>query len=1114
MKIVTITTALILLHIASAAGQFGTGAVPQTLPPSVVSGYARSLHGELITYHSVVDRARSALLVRAVDGIGFIEWETAPAPRQGKPATFAWLAALSGSKGAHRFEMYIDGKKQFTFYSSGDSVTKSWTVRGKDGGTLSFQATEADRFQDLFGSMFLSLPVGGTAPGKRLTIRVQGEAAQSPAWYMTFEHELADAARARPLPALMRTTRGLMQPVSITVEHYGRRAAAVVELEGVPAETVSLRWGETTCEIPLPEVASTTTRRVKVSIGPHVLYDSVVSLRPVQRRTLYLLPHSHTDIGYSAPQPDVEKSHMRYLDQAITIAETTSSLPEGARFRWNVEVMWPLESYLASASGQQKDRLVSAVQKGWIGLNGLYSNILTGLCRPEELFHVTDFARRASALCGVAVTSAMITDIPSYSSSIVTALGRAGIRYFSSGPNYVSTLPDRGDRIGMALKAWGDRPFYWVSRSGQDTVLFWMAGRGYSWFHGLNMGELATARPSAIFDYLEELDAQHYPYDMVQVRYTIGGDNGPPDPHLSAAVLRWGEKYVSPRFVIATTRAMFEEFESRYGKGLPVYQGDLTPHWEDGAASTAREVAMNRNTAEHLTQTACLAALLRPGSFPESDFEGAWRNVHLFDEHTWGAWNSISEPDSPSVQAQWAYKRNFAVTAERQALALREKIVPARFDQTILALDVINTSSWPRTDVVILSDTLHLAGLRVRDSWGREVPAQRLASGEVAVLVRDVPPMGTERLMFEAGAPFIPERQVRAEGLVLTDAAIRLAVDPRSGGIRSLVGGPRQSAMVDSMAGGLNQYYYVRGRDPREATTDTLVTVTVQDRGPLVASLRIVSSPPGTVAFSRLVRMAGGLGRVDILDEIDKLKVRGKESVHIGFPFSIPGGVVRIDNGWEAVIPGRNQLPGSNSDYYPVQRWVDISGAHEGVTLFSPDAPLLEVGAMTDETLNRAGTRSWRDGTPGSTVLFSYVMNNYWHTNYKADQEGRSLFRYSIIPHAEFDPVAAAREGIESGQPLIVVSAPAGAKPGQSLFTLRCRSTIVQLCRPASEKGGWMLHLFNPGDSPDSIEVIWNARTPVSWFVSDLSGRRGPGVRFPLGVPPHGIAILRGEEPR
>lgn len=88
MKIVTITTALILLHIASAAGQFGTGAVPQTLPPSVVSGYARSLHGELITYHSVVDRARSALLVRAVDGIGFIEWETAPAPRQGKFVMF------------------------------------------------------------------------------------------------------------------------------------------------------------------------------------------------------------------------------------------------------------------------------------------------------------------------------------------------------------------------------------------------------------------------------------------------------------------------------------------------------------------------------------------------------------------------------------------------------------------------------------------------------------------------------------------------------------------------------------------------------------------------------------------------------------------------------------------------------------------------------------------------------------------------------------------------------------------------------------------------------------------------------------------------------------------
>jgi hypothetical protein len=262
----------------------------------------------------------------------------------------------------------------------------------------------------------------------------------------------------------------------------------------------------------------------------------------------------------------------------------------------------------------------------------------------------------------------------------------------------------------------------------------------------------------------------------------------------------------------------------------------------------------------------------------------------------------------------------------------------------------------------------------------------------------------------------------------------------------------------------------------------------------------------------RLIRLAAGSGRVDIIDAIDKLKERTKESVHIGFPFSVPGGSVRIDNGWEAITPGRNQLAGSNFDYYPVQRWADISNAGAGVTLYSPDAPLLEVGAMTDETLNRAGTRSWRGAPVASTALYSYVMNNYWHTNYKADQEGRSVFRYSIRTHAGYDPVAVAREGIESVQPLIVLPVQAGGKPGESLFTLRCRSTFVQLCKPAAVREGLILHLFNPDDRADSVTVASNARMPVEWVKSDLGEVRGSGVRFPIVIPPHGIAILRGEK--
>ena len=66
-------------------------------------------------------------------------------------------------------------------------------------------------------------------------------------------------------------------------------------------------------------------------------------------------------------------------------------------------------------------------------------------------------------------------------------------------------------------------------------------------------------------------------------------------------------------------------------------RGDFTPYWEDGAGSSAHETAINRNAAERLVQAETLLAMLNPAKYPAEQFADAWRNVLLYDEHTWGA---------------------------------------------------------------------------------------------------------------------------------------------------------------------------------------------------------------------------------------------------------------------------------------------------------------------------------------------------------------------------------------------------------------------------------------------------------------------------------------------
>ena len=228
------------------------------------------------------------------------------------------------------------------------------------------------------------------------------------------------------------------------------------------------------------------------------------------------------------------------------------------------------------------------------------------------------------------------------------------------------------------------------------------------------------------------------------------------------AVREWNARYAYPRLIIATTSEAFHAFEKRYGDKLPTYRGDLTPYWEDGAASAARETALNRHSADRLLQAETLWALLKPAAFPAADFAAAWKNVALWSEHTWGAYNSISEPDLPFVKTQWKFKQAFALDADRQSTrTARHGSRPARAAGRRAPSDVFNTSSWPRTGLVSLPKETKGSG--VEDDQGSRVPSQRLSTGELVFLARDVPPFAARRYQ-SIGPPASSGGSARTEG--------------------------------------------------------------------------------------------------------------------------------------------------------------------------------------------------------------------------------------------------------------------------------------------------------------------------------------------------------------
>ncbi|NTV81346.1 MAG: hypothetical protein HGA24_07990, partial [Candidatus Aminicenantes bacterium] len=441
-------------------------------------GYGRTLSGMTLAYHSPYPDVTSALIVRASDGTSAVEWETEAVPDDWgvRPATFVWLAGLATGKGAHAFELSIDGRTVLTFRTSADASRREWRETGAGGVALSFKTVMVDQFNELFGFMWLDVPAALVRPGRAFRLKIAGEKAGSNDWVMAFRDDLRREVWARSEQALVREGGKLVQIVRVAISHLGPPAKALVSCGEAERASLDLKMGYNALEFLLPAVEEDRRVTLEVALDDGSVRRGELVVKPVVRREIWLLPHSHVDIGYSDPQPVVEKNHWRYIREAIALAEKTAGYPEGARFKWNTEQAWAIETYFRQAGDADKAAFIEAMRKGSIGLQATLAGVLTGLSHPEELVHLTAFARRLGAAAGKAVDSVMVTDIPGQSWSFVPALALAGVKYVSSGPNYMPSLFDGGDRIGWALKAWGDKPFYWVSPSGREKVLFWMAG--------------------------------------------------------------------------------------------------------------------------------------------------------------------------------------------------------------------------------------------------------------------------------------------------------------------------------------------------------------------------------------------------------------------------------------------------------------------------------------------------------------------------------------------------------------------------------------------------------------------------------------------------------------
>lgn len=829
-----------------------------------------------------------------------------------------------------------------------------------------------------------------------------------------------------------------------------------------------------------------------LALAPVIAVSAAPAKEPGRNWEIYLIHHTHVDIGYTAPQEEVMKKQWKNLEDAMDLVDRTGDMPDDAKFRWNPEATWALESWIEKADREEQERFIRQVKDGSIGLDGLFGNMLTGLCRPAELMQALSYKHELEKMTGVDIDSAMITDVPGWSWGLVTALSQNGVRYLSLGPN-------RGHRIGHTLGDWGDEAFYWVSPSGKEKVLCFVHGKGYSWFHTpaalvTEVGLKNKLTPDRIFPYLEQLEKDGYPYDIIPIRYAVGSDNGPPDPGVSQVVKEWNEKYPRVKLRLSTASEALREIEKRYGKDIPEYSGDFTPYWEDGAASTARETAIARAASEKLEQAQTLWALLRAKEFPAADFHRAWNQVLLFNEHTWGAYNSITAPDSDFAVTQWEWKKQRAFDAADQADSLLgqafAKIGPGASKGGMAYVQVFNTHSWAVSGPVTMSGR-DLPGARVETADGKPVPSQVMSDGSLLFIARDVPPLSSSKYMVKEGPPY-SEGSCKATEHKLENGKFSMELDPRKGTVKSIEDAKDGIEYVNNaFRDDFNQYVYIQWWLPqvgRRAKLFPDATFAVKDEGPVACSVRMERQAKKSSSLVTTVTMYDGLDRIDITNRLDRPRVRKKEGVLFAFPVLAENPAVRYDVAWGSVEVDKQQMLGACKNYITPLRWVDVSGDGAGMEIVLRDAPLFEAGAVTTDAV----AYGWIRQTRHNGAIYSYVMNNYWETNYKADQPGVTSFEYSLIPHRGYDVSANMRNSREVMQPLIATPASPGFSMPAPPIAVKNENVIVESMRPLAE-GGIELMIFNVSDREQSTELATGGACRE--LLSLEGGSPGPSVK-------------------
>lgn len=763
-------------------------------------------------------------------------------------------------------------------------------------------------------------------------------------------------------------------------------------------------------------------------------------------KEVYIVHHSHTDVGYTDLQEQVIYNQANNIRTAVALIK--EGIEKGTNrkdLRWNCETWYCVEQFLKMASEQEKKDFFELAKQGKIGLSATYLNF-NDLTDCSYLNRKTAEMVQICAENGVKLKTAMNADINGISLGARDALIDNGIAFLYTNIH---------THHGMYPLYQNQMPYFWENEQGKK-LLVWN-GEHYNLGNALGIvfsknvnfmtesyfGREADPAPlenlhKNLTDSIREYEENGYPYDFYITSVSgVFSDNAPVNPAIEDTVEAFNERYGSE---VTLRMVSLQELYSLICKKVadaPVYRGAMNDWWGNGVGSTPYAVKHYKE-ALRLSRT-CDVLEKKTGVHNEELIKISGDNALLYAEHTWGHSATVTNPYDTMV-TNLDFRKNSYASKAHEAAAMRKNEQCHKLGDILRYYNLsgqvkaISTCSEKRVlPVEFYVETISLPGVKVTDNkTGEEVKVQ-LSTHPRGVLVSflaEFEPM-EEKTFTYAEQPAQQEKLFTRTAWVGAERVRDIVNDYDTEtytlpygienewfqigwkvgeGITSFYNKKTGKEMLKNGLGTFFTPVYERteirkgvysersrlGRNIRglhaEEFQGDLKDVKILDQGDVFVKAELIFELEGTYFSSVMIKMYRQLPRIEFTYRIAKTLSEDIESVYMPLVLDLDDAEQYIHNGGVAMRPGVDQLPGSNMEYYIADEGIVYHGENNSILINTLDTPLLYMGEMEHHEIRLCDNRAENNRRP----VYSWIMNNTWETNFKMDLSGFGEFRYVL----------------------------------------------------------------------------------------------------------------------